>query len=160
MPVQADETYDATCVEGYMVESSTNETPGLYINYRTAEGPISKVWYVTPGTADRFAEMMLKCFNIGTDKLADDEFMFGGAISKAVKDQPVSIVTEAEEYKGRMRVVVKWMNAPRSGKKMRRESAGRVTGLFGGSVSAPRTGGNAPDGPPPTEWPTSEDVPF
>lgn len=135
MPVQPDTKYDAVIREAYITESMEKQTPGLFMSYDTADGNIEHTWYITPNTVDRLKENLFQCFQITPAELNDNVFL--SKIGARIKGDRVKITTKEEEYNGKMKIVVQWMN-PAGAKKIEPQALKRVAGIFGGGpVSSP-----------------------
>jgi hypothetical protein len=101
-------------------------TRGICMGYATDDGSIDHTWYMTPNTADRLAENLEKCFGI---KRAQLNAAFLERIGEVLVGKMCRLTIKGEDYKGKRRLVVEWMNPV--GGIMEEEDFSWVASLFG-----------------------------
>jgi hypothetical protein len=107
VPVQTDEGQ----VWAQFGRSQNKGTPQVFVAFALLDGPhagrrLGWFGYFTEGSADRTIESLRLCGLKGDD------------LANAIKgplDQEVQLVLEHEEYEGKKRVKVSWVNAPGGG---------------------------------------------
>ena len=167
MSVQINQKYEAT-VTSAAVTVNDKGTLGLGISYATVDGPISKTWYITASTVDRFKEMVFKCFGVTEERLQDEGFIQNG-FGRALANQPCEITTqESKDKNGNVRTdkngvpyaEVQWMNPSRLGRKADADGIKRVVSIFGGTPSSGSANQKSPTSDPGGDWPSDGDAPF
>jgi len=104
--VQPDQRYSARVTDARMTESMSG-TPGIWVKFETPDGDISRTIYLTPATREH-AQKSLNNMGIDSDRLASDEFWQDPA--QFLVNATCEITTAEEEYEGKSRVVVQWIN--------------------------------------------------
>lgn len=132
MPVQAGKTYTATVLNAHLGESQAKGTPALFFQFETPDGEIEHALFITDKTRERIVKTMGECFGVTLDQLRSRTFLDNLAATLAGRE--CSISTVSEEYKGKDRVRVQWMNPKR------KEADGNLTKraaeFFGGKSIA------------------------
>lgn len=156
MPVQADTKYEATVADASYTQNDKG-TLGLFMNYKTGDGMVDRVWYVTENTIDRLKENLSDCFGITTEQFEDKTFL-RDQLCSFITGKNCSITTELRKdsngniYKdsnGKTYVGVQWLNPSRAGKPVTSDGFDKMAGLFGAVTSRPK--GNNEE-PPPAAW--------
>lgn len=142
--------YAGTIKNTIIPDVEVGKHPCIQVTVETAEGDIDHRMYLSPG-ARSHTEKVLGELGVQPDWLASPEFW--ETPEKWMDGLPCHIETEEDEYNGKKRTRVKWLNGPaREVKKMPAERARGLAGLFA------RPDYNAP-APPPVAGGT-DDVPF
>ena len=128
MAVDSGQTYNATVGSACLTESVNKGTPGILVVYRTDDGDIEDTIWLTPKTADR-ARGTLTILGADPKQLASWTYLEN--IGLVVSGHECEITTVDEEYNGKKRVRVQWVN-PRKTAGERGALVGRVAHLFGG----------------------------
>lgn len=112
---------------------SSNGTPFLKLSFSTDQGPIDGWLYLSEKALPN------------TVRTLRDAFEFGGDFEKieAINGKPCSITVEAEEYEGKERLKVKWINSPRSSKPIDNQ-ASFLKALSAKAARIPAKTGKAP----------------
>ena len=159
MPVRANEKYEATVETARFTTSAVKGTPGLFLEFKTGDGMVDVIKYLTEGSIKHLKENLAECFGVNEDNFSSDDFYTGG-VQEILHGKPCSITTEFKKdsndniYKdanGKTYATVQWINPSRAGKPVDAVAVGRLKSLFGG---------NGNNEPPPTEWGPDPDVPF
>lgn len=106
MPIEADQSYDAVVTAARTSESESG-TPGIFLAFETSAGDITHTLYVTEKTRESVVRS-LGNLGIQEDALASDEFWEDPG--QFLVNAECSIKTAEDEYKGKTRVVVRWIN--------------------------------------------------
>lgn len=115
---EADKTY-AVIIEEATMEESSKGTPGIRLRCvkpdqnGEPETIFATIW-ITDGTKVRVAKTLGE---IGVDKATMSSAAFWGDPNIALEGKRCSIVTEANEYNGRVTVRVKYVNGPDGGQR-------------------------------------------
>ena len=150
MAVQADAKYEAVVDSAIFTTSAEKGTLGLFLNFKTGDGMVDCTRYVTENTIDRLKENLSECFGVGEEQLSSDDFYTGG-IQEFLHGKPCSITTEYkkdsngniyEDQNKKRYVTVQWINPSRAGKKVTKDSLGKLKSLFGGNVVSRPGGGS------------------
>ena len=133
MAVQAGRHYKATVLSASLTESVTKGTPGISINFQTEDGEIEHTIYLTEKTVKRAATDL--CL-LGADEAQLRSWTYLDNIGTVIQGSECDISTISEEYNGKSRVRVQWINEPR--KAGGGNLASKAAQLFGGpAASAP-----------------------
>lgn len=135
----------AKAVKGELSESGTKKTPCVAVEFQLVEEG-SFIWwygYLTEKTAKRTAESLKHCGFKGVD-------LAGDLMAQGLGSQEVELVIEHEEYEGKTRARVQWVNSLDGGPGASMEDdkkaaiAARMRGLLmaqGGQDVAPAAAG-------------------
>lgn len=142
---------------------SEQGSPFIQISFETAEGSITGWLYLTEKALERTIETLRKVFNF------DGNFE---TVCDQINGKECSIVCENEEYQGKERLKVKWINSARSSAPINDQSA-FLKSLSAKAARLPKPApkaGQAPTKAPSTAKPVAkpapkdeflnEDVPF
>lgn len=138
-------------VEGARLTTSDNGSDGIAMRFNCGEhGGISHTIYLTPARLE-YAERELNNLGIDSKKLRSDEFWDN--IGQWLEGAECEIVIGEEEYQGKKRLKVKFINPV--AKPARAGAPARLAGLFGGRSSTQTyaddyaTAAHDHDAPPP-----------
>ena len=134
----------ATIKRAFMTKAETG-TWGICMGYATDDGNIEHTWWMTHGTADRLAENLNDCFGIERDKL---NAAFLRKIGEFLTGKMCRLTIKEEEYRGKKRLVVQWMNP--AGGVMKDDDFTGAAALFGAEDSGD-SGAASNDFPPPDD---------
>ena len=164
------EKFEGTVQGAAFVTSPEKGTPGFSLIVATGAGPIDRTWWLSENSVGFLQETLDKTFGITEQQLQNDQFIEGG-VSDFLKGRPCSVVPELakdangnvwRDKEGKTRWTIQWLNPSRLGKKATGESVGKISRLFGSTVSRPR--GGSDQEPPPPAWGadgiTDENPPF
>lgn len=146
MPLQPNSKYNVTVGFASFIESQNTGTPGIQITFECEEGSIEHTIWVTPKSRE-FAVRDLKTLGIREQDLSSMPFLEN--IGTALLGAECSITTFEDEYKGKKKLKVQWINDKR--KAASGSAVSRAASLLGGSpVTVPADDHGI----------TDEDVPF
>lgn len=161
---------------GWLAKSKEKGTPSIRIGLRVVNDVVEegKIIFWDGWLSDKALPVTMRALV--------EAFNFDGDLSKLVnggftfEDLPCAFYAEAEEYEGKSRVKVKWLNAPggRAVKELPAEDAKAIVALFGGKAKAAAVEAKAEIGNPvkeaakapekavaaPRVAPPDDDVPF
>jgi len=116
--------FDVIVMDAYRTESGKG-TPGLGFKLRADKGE-DLIWHtewISDKTKENFVKRM-KAFGIEPDVLESEEFWEDPAVLLAGKK--ATIETESDDYEGKSRIKVKWLN----GQERKASSASVFASLF------------------------------
>jgi hypothetical protein len=138
MPLVVDNTYPAKATRPRLT-TSENGSDGLFIHFDCGEnGGIDHTIWLTAARIE-YSEKDLNNLGIPSDQLRSEDFW--EKITEWVDGKECEIVVGEEEYKGKKRLRVKFINA--IAKAATPGASKRLASLFGGGSA-----GYAPDGEP------------
>lgn len=123
MPLKPDRSYSGKIVGGGIGYASTGSL-GITIELECPEGDIQHTWYVTPKTAKRVKDTLLE---LGVPKETLSSRTALENIGAALTGKSVEFTTISEEWQGKQRVRVQWVNPP---KKENKNAANELLDLF------------------------------
>lgn len=129
MAIEAGKKYDATVASACLTCSASKGTPGILIVFETDAGEIEDTIWMTHKTADR-AKKTLGLLGADPEKLISRTYLEN--IGVVLTGHECEITTTSEEYNGKTRVRVQWVNERGSPGLTGDELSGRVAYLFGG----------------------------
>lgn len=129
MPFQPDQTYVCRVADCYATTSSQKGTKGvaLKLTHETAGDIYHTLWLASNEQKTRFIDLMQKAFGIKPEVLKSASFWEDPMTLVGGKD--VEIKTRSDEYQGKTRVVVGFIN-PLNSKRL--ASADDFAAFFGG----------------------------
>lgn len=140
MPLLVDERYAAK-VERPKLTTNDKGSDGIFVHFNCGtHGNISHTIWLTPARIE-YAQKDLNNLGVSTEKLASDEFWDN--ITQWLDGAECEIVIGEEEYNGKTRLKVKFINA--TVKAASPGASKRLAGLFSSRVAA--TAGSSAD-----EW--------
>ena len=153
---------------GWFGESKDKGTPFLRIPLVVEDSEsdqdgrrIVSEHYITERTMDRLAKEMKKIFGLDDILALESE---GETVPDGFTGQYCSIVTEADEYEGKTRIKVRWLNeVDYKPEQLAKEKVGSILSKFGSRwrAMAKSVPGPAPAAAKPvTAQPTEDDIPF
>jgi hypothetical protein len=153
--------YLARAKQWAFTEASTG-TPQVYIYFELEDGgSISHFLAMSPKAFEYSMKALTTLGYSGTDVVNDLERADAG-----LDKNQVELVVEHEEYEGKVRARVKWINSLGggfkpldAGKKASFAQEMRARALAFRQTQPTQTGPKQPDGPPPGH-PASDDIPF
>lgn len=129
MSYEAGKTYEGTIVKATATESK-NGTAGIELQLSNKDaGSIYHTIWLTAATSERAKKTLLE---IGVDQLAFGMRNFWLNPGEYLEGKEVSFTTKEEEYNGKVRVRVEWLNGPgRVPKPISANSVAMLMSLFG-----------------------------
>lgn len=137
MPLKPDRTYSGHIIGGGIGYASTGSL-GISIELECQEGTIQHTWYVTPKTAARVKKTLVE---LGVPKEALASRTAIENIGAVLTGKPVEFTTVREEWQGKERVRVQWVNPP---KKEGKGAAKELMDLFADENAAGITDDDVP----------------
>jgi hypothetical protein len=129
MAVEAGQRYDAKVASACLTCSASKGTPGILIVYETDAGDIEDTIWLTHKTADR-AKKTLGLLGANPNELVSRTYLEN--IGVVIAGHECEITTVDEEYNGKKRVRVQWVNERGSPGLSGDQLSGQVAYLFGG----------------------------
>lgn len=129
MSLQPNQKYNATVGFASFIESQNTGTPGINITFECEEGSIDHTIWVTPKSRE-IAIRDLKTLGIKEEDLKSQVFLEN--IGTALLGAECSITTYEDEYKGKKKLKVQWINEKRAPASV--SAVSRAVSLFGGGV--------------------------
>lgn len=117
MPIQSDKRYIATVESARTGESSGKGTPGIFFKLLTEDGPIDHTVWLTEKTRTRAQKTMQECFGATAEQMADRNALI--LLLDEIGGSHVEIRTGTDSWKGKERVVVRYMDPVRLSKAAR-----------------------------------------
>lgn len=155
MAVKADRTYSGTIIGGGIHYASTGSL-GISIQIECPDGTIQHTWWVSEKTKDRVKKNLLE---IGVPEQSLTSVTALEGIGDVMNGTEVEFTTISEEWKGKERVRVQWVNPPKKNTGV--DPAKQLAALFGnGQVTTASKLPAAADKISDHLEITDEDVPF
>jgi hypothetical protein len=109
MAFEPNRDYDVEVTDAAMVTSNQKGTPGIEIHFANEDGDtISHTLWITPKTKDNVAKALER---LGMGKATYTKPGFYAQVGTFLSGRKCSISTTEEEYQGKRRVKVQWVNA-------------------------------------------------
>jgi len=146
MPLKPDRTYNGH-ITGAGIGYASTGSLGISIELECPQGGIQHTWYVTPKTAARVKKTLLE-LGVPPETLSSRTALEN--IGSALTGKPVEFTTISEEWQGKERVRVQWVNPAK------KENKGAGKELFDLFAAVDEHPAQAPSDEPITD----DDIPF
>jgi hypothetical protein len=127
MALKPNMRYPATVMSACLTESAQKGTPGISVVFETEEGTIEHIIWLTPSTVKRVEKDL---GTLGADKSKLSSWTYLENLGLVIQGHECDITTFEEEYNGKKRIKVQWINERRKAGDVK--LADRVAVLFGG----------------------------
>jgi hypothetical protein len=109
MALQAGKRYNVEIVSANLTESQNTGSPGIEVHFECEEGTIDHTFWLTE-KSKKYVKKDLKTLGLEEDSLESTTFMDN--IDTAMSGQKCSILTYEDEYNGKKKLKVKYINKP------------------------------------------------
>lgn len=146
MPIQANSEYNGTIIHAASIFSQSG-TPGIQVTLEAEQGTISHTLWLTEKTIKRVESTLVK-IGMPKEQLYSDTALEN--IDQILSGKAVNFTTVSEEYQGKPKVKVQWLNPPKS--EMSQSAAKTAAKMFAALGNSKPAGNN--------QEITDDDVPF
>lgn len=112
MAIKTDTTYQGQIVHGSTVVESSTGTLGFKVMLICSDGETSHTIWLTEKTKENAEKTFREVLGIELAKLQDANYV--NQIGSFIEGKKVEFLTGTDEYKGKSRVAVKFINKPRA----------------------------------------------
>lgn len=161
----ADGTYRATPTDAVLSESKEGN-PQIAVTFSLIDDPASKITWFGSFKSEASTEIALKALRaMGWTGNDLSVFEFGNDMPHEMAGVAVEIVVETEDYEGKSRTKVKWVNAPGGGVAVKNPMSAPAVKSFAARMKAAIAAFDAQNGKPtpkpaPKNGSSDAEIPF